>query len=177
MKTKKVIIAALAVILSALTIPAQNTTAQTTPPAWIPGPAWSLTAEQLAARRQMVQATLADLRAKRDAGTINATEKAWLDRMEQAGGLCVNGAPRGGGRGAGAGQCNGTGPMAQAGLCPMQNNPTEAATAAAGGPSRGRGMGWGGKRGRGWGGGFGLQNGTGPRAQDGTCPMQQAPTQ
>jgi hypothetical protein len=177
MKSETIRIAALALVWSALTIPAQNTTTQTALPAWTPGPAWSLTAEQLAERRQMVQATLADLRAKRDVGTINANEKAWLDRMEQAGGLCVNGVPRGGGRGAGMGMCNGTGPRAQAGLCPMQNNSTGAVTPASGGPSRGRGMGWGGGRGRGWGAGFGLQNGTGPRAQDGTCPVLNPPAQ
>jgi len=168
-------ILALALILSALTLPAQNTPAPSPTPTWTPGPAWRLTPEQRAERQQKVQSFLADLRAKRDNGTINAQEKAWLDRMEQAGGLCVNGVPRGGGQRAGLGPRNGTGPRAQMGTCPLVNDPSLAGPAGPGARGGGFGLGWCGGRGRGQGGGFGLRNGTGPRAQDGTCPLLNPP--
>lgn len=61
------------------------------------GTAWSLTPEQRAERQQKMQQLLADLRAKKAAGTITIEEQAWLDYVEQAGGMCVNGVPRGGG--------------------------------------------------------------------------------
>jgi hypothetical protein len=139
MKTKISFIVGLAIVMAGLAVQAQNATSQPATPTWTPGPAWSLTPEQLADRQQKVQAVLADLRVKRDNGTINANEKAWLERMEQAGGLCVNGVPRGGGRGAGMGWGggrgrgwgggfglrNGTGPRAQAGSCPLLNSPAQ----------------------------------------------------
>ena len=170
MKTKLSLLAGVAFVVTTLAVQAQNTpgpsAAQTCPP----GPAWQLTPEQLAERQQKVQAILADLRAKRGNGTLTANEKACLDRMEQSGGLCINGVPRGGGMGAGCGQ------RGQMGSCPMQNDATGAAAPASGGCGRGFGMGWGG-RGRGFGGGFGPQNGTGPCAQDGTCPGVTPPAQ
>ncbi|MCL5097753.1 MAG: hypothetical protein M1608_09565 [Candidatus Omnitrophica bacterium] len=188
MKTKiicivSLVMAAATLGLMAQTAPAQTATAPATVPAWTAGPAWSLTPEQLAQRRQMVQNTLADLRAKRDNGTITANENAWLGRMEQAGGLCVNGVPRGT-QGAGQGLRNGTGPRAQMGLCPYAtaatttanatvSNATNANTSMAPAVWGGRGFGRGFCGGRGWGrgGGFGPRNGTGPRAQNGTCPL------
>lgn len=165
----------LAFVMAGLVVQAQNAPSQPATPTWTPGPAWRLTPEQLAERQQKVQATLADLRAKRDNGTINANEKAWLDRMEQAGGLCVNGVPRGGGRGAGLGPRNGTGPRAQMGTCPLVNDPSAGPTLGQGGRGGGFGRGWCGGRGLGQGRGFGLRNGTGPRAQDGTCPLLNPP--
>jgi hypothetical protein len=160
MQTKIAVILGLILIGSVCTTFAQTTTGPTN------GPAWSLTPEQRAARQQQVQTTLADLRAKRDNGTITANEKVWLERMEQAGGLCVNGVPRGGGRGAGFG------PRAQMGTCPFVTHATAATVTSAPGGGRGRGfgMGWRGGRGRGQGNGLGLRDGTGPRSQNGTCP-------
>jgi hypothetical protein len=116
-----------------------------------------------------VQDLVANLRAKRDNGTITAQEKARLDQMEQAGGWCVNGVPRGGGRRAGWGFSDATGPRAQAGTCPLINNPqATVVTPVMGRRGPGFGMGWRGGRG---GGGMGLRNGTGPRSQTGTCPL------
>jgi len=95
----------------------------------VPGPAWTLTPEQLNARWQAVQQWVSSLRAKRDNGTITPQEKQWLEAMEQRGGLCINGIPRGpqgrsgmmgpGGAGygfrGGRGQGFGQGPGAMAG--------------------------------------------------------------
>ena len=103
------------------------------------GPAWSLTAEQRAERQQAMQNYVASLREKKATGTITAPEQAWLDRMEQRGGMCINGVPRGprGGFGArgtqehgqgrgrggmGRGWCGGAGPGANPN-CPLLNAP------------------------------------------------------
>lgn len=171
MKTKISFILSLAFAAGVLAVQAQNTPAQSPSPTITRGPVWRLTPEQRAERQQFIQATVLDLQARRDNGTINANEKAWLDRMEQAGGLCANGVPRGGGRGAGLGPRNGTGPGAQLGICPLVNGSPAVSTRATGFRGRGCGMGWRGGCGRGQGGGFGMRNGTGPRAQDGTCPL------
>jgi hypothetical protein len=176
MKTMTALTMGLTLAVSVLAAIAQDNSNQNTAPAWPCGPMWNLTPEQQAARQQQVQATLADLRAKRDNGTIAAHEKAWLDWMEQAGGMCVNGVPRGGRWGMGNGPRNGTGPRAQMGLCPFATNaPAAAVTPGPGGRGPGFGMGYGGGRGRGQGGGFGPRNGTGPRAQMGTCPLVNPP--
>lgn len=46
-----------------------------------------------------MQTTVAVLRAKKAAGTLNAAEQAWLDKAEQRGGICITGTPaRGAGR-------------------------------------------------------------------------------
>jgi hypothetical protein len=173
MKTKSLILLSLTLAASVLIASAQTQTtgSQTSGQTWPTGPAWKLTPEQRAERQQKVQSTLTELRAKRDNGTINTNEKAWLDRMEQAGGRCVNGVPRGGGRGAGLGPRNGTGPRAQMGTCPLINDSSAAPTLSPGSRGGGFGRGWCGGRGAGQGGGFGLRNGTGPRAQMGMCPL------
>ena len=103
---------------------------------------------------------------KRFAGTLTDSEKVWLDRMEQAGGLCVNGPPRGRcGMGQGFGPRNGAGPSAKIGACAQTGN---AAVSAPAGQTTGKGMN--GRPGRGA--GMGLRNGTGPRSANGTCPLQ-----
>ena len=171
MTTKTAILLGLSLLVSANLSLAQ-TTPQTTPAPR--GPMWQLTPEQQAERRQMMQTTLDQLRQKKTAGTITDTEKAWLDRVEQAGGWCVNGVPRGGcGMGFGYGRGNGTGPRAQMGLCPVAGNSTAAIAPASGGPVLGKGQAFMGGRGRGA--GMGLPNGTGPRSLNGTCPLVNPP--
>ena len=171
MTTKTAILLGLSLLVSANLSLAQ-TTPQTTPAPR--GPMWQLTPEQQAERRQMMQTTLDQLRQKKTAGTITDTEKAWLDRVEQAGGWCVNGVRRGGcGQGlGGGGPRNGTGPRAQMGTCPLVGN--SAATAASGGQTLGTGKAS--IVGRGRGAGTGLRNGTGPRSLNGTCPLLTPPT-
>jgi hypothetical protein len=128
MKTKSLIVLGLILAVSALIASAQTTGNQTPGQTWPPGPAWKLTPVQRGERQQRIQAILTDLRTKRDNGTINTNEKAWLDRMEQAGGFCVNGVPRSGGQGAGLGPRNGTGPRAQIGTCPLVNESSVTST-------------------------------------------------
>jgi hypothetical protein len=138
-----------------------------------PGPAWRLTPKQRAARQQQMQATLSQLRAKRNNGTITPAERAWLERVEQAGGLCVNDVPRGGGFGLGQGPRNGTGPRAHTGSCPLLADPSAAIAPSPRGRGFGRGQ-WAGHRAynsAGW----GLRNGTGPRSLDGACPLLNPP--
>lgn len=176
----RTILILLALVLNSLAFrgTAQSAPPQATSPTLQPGPAWTLTPEQLAERQKQMQVTLAQLRMKRDNGTITMNEKAWLERVEQAGGWCVNGIPRGPGGGTGLGRGNGTGPRAQLGLCPLVNTTsTTARTTAGGGRGWGRGGGGGYCGGRGWGrgGGWGLQNGTGPRAPMGLCPLLATP--
>ena len=175
MKTKIAFILGLALVAGALGVQAQNTPAPSPSTTNTGGPAWRLTPEQRAERQQFIQATVLDLQARRDNGTLNANEKAWLDRMEQAGGPLVNGVAWGGGRGVGLGPRNGTGPRAQMGACPLVNGSPAVSTPAAGFRGRGFGMAWGGGRGWGQGGGFGMRNGTGPRARNGTCPLLAPP--
>lgn len=177
MKTKISLIAGLALAVSAITLAAQTPAPQPPPPSSTRGPAWRLTPEQQAQRQIQVQTTLNDLRTKRDSGTLTADEKPRLDRMEQAGGLCVNGVPRGAGRGRGAGfgPHDGTGPRAQDGTCPLVKQPAAVTPAPGTGRGPGIGMGSRGGRGRGQGGGFGLRDGIGPRSQDGTGPLLNTP--
>ncbi len=73
------------------------------------GPAWSMTPEQRAERQKAMQTYVAGLREKKANGTITAKEQACLDRMEQRGGMCVNGVPRGPRGGFGAPGANGQG--------------------------------------------------------------------
>jgi len=172
MTTKTAILLGLSLLVSANLSFAQTTPQTTQAPR---GPMWQLTPEQQAERRQMMQTTLDQLRQKKTAGTITDTEKAWLDRVEQAGGWCVNGVPRGGcGMGFGYGRGNGTGPRAQMGICPLVGNSAAAAAASAsGGQTLGTGKALIGGRGRGA--GMGLRNGTGPRSLNGTCPLLTPP--
>jgi len=129
-------------------------------------PLGTMTPEQQAECRQQRQTTLIQLRQKQAAGTLTETETAWLSRLEQTGGCCANGTPQGG---HGTGPCDGTGPRAQMGTCPMAGN---AATASASAAGQTVGKGQGRLSGRGQGIGMGLRNGIGPRSADGTCPVQ-----
>ena len=125
-----------------------------------------LTPEQRTARQQQMAATVEQMRLKKQAGTLTGAEKVWLDRMEQAGGLCVNGTQRGkGGMGQGNGLRNGMGPRAQMGACPQTGNASAAAPAC---QANGKACGMNAGQGR----GMGLRNGTGPRSAGGTCPLQ-----
>jgi hypothetical protein len=130
-----------------------------------------LTPEQRTARQQQMAATVEQLRQKKAAGNLTDSEKIWLDGMEQVGGLCVNGIPRGRcGMGMGMGWRNGlrngTGPRAQMGACPLAENATVSAPAV---QAAGKGIGM--NAGQGRGSGMGLRNGTGPRSANGTCPL------
>ena len=177
MKTNISLVAGLALAMSAITLSAQTPSPQPPLHSATRGPGWRLTPEQQAQRHVQVQTILNDLRTKRDSGTLTADEKARLDGMELAGGLCINGVPRGagGGRGAGFGPHDGTGPRAQDGTCPLGKDPAGVAPAPGAGRGPGFGMGYRGGRGRGQGGGFGMRDGTGPRSQDGTCPLVNTP--
>ena len=171
MTTKTAILLGFSLLVSANLSFAQ-TTPQTTPAPR--GPMWHLTPEQQAERRQTMQTTIEQLRQKKAAGTITDTEKACLDRAEQAGGCCVNGVPRSGcGQGLGGGPRNGTGPRAQMGTCPLAGTARTTVAPTSGGQSLGKGTAWNGGRGRGA--GMGLRNGTGPRAVNGTCPLLTPP--
>lgn len=68
----------------------------------IGGPGWALSPEQKLERQKLAQALIAELRQKQQNGTITDVEKAWLERAEKNGGMCINGVPRGpqGGKGA-----------------------------------------------------------------------------
>jgi hypothetical protein len=78
MKAKISFILSLAFAVGILTVQAQNTPVQSTTPTLTPGPAWRLTPEQRAERQQFIQATVLNLQARRDNGTINANEKTGL---------------------------------------------------------------------------------------------------
>jgi hypothetical protein len=173
MKTPSLIVLGLALAVPVLAATTQDAESQIGSRTWTVGPGWALTPEQRAERRAMVQATLLDLRDKQAKGAITANEKAWLERMEQAGGWCVNAVPRGSGRGMGFGPRDGTGPRAQSGTCPLLNaSPAVSAPAPA---NRGPGIGMCCCGGRGWGGGgWGPRDGSGPRAQMGICPLLNA---
>lgn len=154
----KSIVAAVLLSGSATVLLAQDAAAPTCPLGHEPGYGRSLTPEQRAVQRAVVQQMIAELRAKVDAGTITVEEKAWLESVEKRGGMCINGTPRG--PHAGKGQANGrgfgqrqglrdgTGPRNGAGVCPAGNAP--------------------GKRG-------GLRDGTGPRSATGVCPAGNTP--
>ncbi len=140
MKTKTIIKSIAAALLlsgSATVLLAQNAATPTCPFGHEPGYGRSLTPDQRAEHRNAVQQLVAELRAKRDAGTITAEEAAWLEQVERRGGMCINGAPRGPragkgqGVGNGAGQCkrqglrDGTGPRSADGTCPKGNTPAK----------------------------------------------------
>jgi hypothetical protein len=166
MKTKAALLMALAILVSVCAGNAQNT--PTTPVAG--GPMCQMTPEQRTARQQQMAATVEQMRQKKAAGTLTDTEKVWLDRMEQAGGLCVNGTPRGRcgmGMGWRNGLRNGTGPRAQLGACPQAGS---SAVSVPAGQANGKGCAM--NTGQGQGAGMGLRNGTGPRSANGTCPLQ-----
>lgn len=76
-----------------------------------------LTLEQRMQRRQLIQTTVTDLRAKEAAGTLTSEEQVWLSQAEQRGGFCITGTPpRGTGRRLAA-QANAVGPFNPA--CPV----------------------------------------------------------
>jgi hypothetical protein len=104
-----------------------------------PGHGRSLSATERAEHRGQVQQMLGQLGAKRDAGTITAGELAWLERLEQRGGMGINGVPRGpgagrgpargGGQGYRQGLRDGTGPRSGQGTCQLgEISPTTAAS-------------------------------------------------
>ena len=140
-----------AVLLSgwASVLMAQNTPNPACPLGHEPGYGRTLTPEQQAAQQAVVQQMVAELRQKQANKTITAEEQAWLQQVEQRGGMCLTGTPRGPGAGRGMGACRGMG--------------------AGKGPGAGNGQGQGNRR--------GLRDGTGPRSADGTCPLGNAPQQ
>ena len=165
MKTKAALWMALAILVSVCAGNAQNVVVPSAPA----GPMCQMTPEHRTARQQQMASTVEQMRQKKAAGTLTDTEEVWLDRMEQAGGLCVNGTPRGKcGMGMGMGWRNGlrngTGPRAQMGTCTLAENGTISAPA---GQATGKGL----NAGQGRGAGMGLRNGTGPRSANGTCPL------
>lgn len=134
MKTTMIVKSMLAAVLllgTASILEAQTTT-RVCPFGYEPGYGRSMNAEQRAQHRVVVQQKLAELRQKQANGTATAEEQAWLKQVEQRGGMCINGIPRGwcGGRGYGAGNCaggrqgrgqglrDGTGPRSVDGTCP-----------------------------------------------------------
>jgi hypothetical protein len=90
MKTKISLIVGLALVVSALALSGQSGPGL---PSLEPGQGRFLTAEQRVARQQQMQTSVANLRAKKAAGTLTAEEQAWLEQAEQRGGWCINGAP------------------------------------------------------------------------------------
>lgn len=141
----KSMLAAVLLMGSATILMAQTATAQTAKPTcplgYEPGYGRSLSAEQRAQHRAAVQQLVAELRQKRTNGTITTEEQTWLQQVEQRGGMCINGTPRGcgAGRGPGAGNCartrqgqgqgqgrglrDGTGPRSLDGTCPISVPP------------------------------------------------------
>lgn len=87
-------------VLAGLVALLADVAAQTNPlPSLEIGQGLRLNFEQRVQRREQMQTTLAELRSKKAAGTINAQEQAWLDKAEERGGFCVTGVPmRGVGR-------------------------------------------------------------------------------
>ena len=90
------------------------------------GPGWALTPEQKIERQKLVQSYIAELKQKQQNGTITDAEKAWLERTEKLGGMCINGVPRGPqggknaqgmGQGRGFGRGNGQGAGMGNGFC------------------------------------------------------------
>jgi hypothetical protein len=105
-----------------------------------PGYGRTLTPEQRAQHRTAVQQMVTELRQKQANGTLTAEEKTWLQQVEQRGGMCINGTPRGpgAGQGPGAGNCagacrgqgkglrDGTGPRSANGTCPNMGSAAQA---------------------------------------------------
>ncbi|MHC1767006.1 MAG: hypothetical protein AB9869_22345 [Verrucomicrobiia bacterium] len=133
----KSIVAALLLSSSATGLLAQDAATPTCPLGHEPGYSQTLTPEQRIAHRAVVQKLVTELRAKREAGTINAEELAWLGQFENRGGRCLNGGPRGPRAGKGQGQGQGAGyghrrglrdgnnPRSVDGTCPLGNTPAE----------------------------------------------------
>jgi hypothetical protein len=143
---KSIVVAAL-LSGSATIATAQESAAPSCPFGHEPGYGRSLTPEQREAHRVIAQQLIAELREKEAAGMLTAQEQAWLARVEQRGGMCLTGTPRGPGHGKGQGLGQGQGQGKGKGRC------------------QGAGQG---KR-------QGLRDGTGPRSVDGTCPNGSAP--
>ncbi len=164
LNTVKIMKTTLAVLLAALTWAFASEAQTNTPVAPGTQPAGCrLTPEQWNARQAERQAWRDQAPGRRGpgAGMINATGARGQGRGGQA---AMGGQGRG--MGGGWGLRDGTGPRAQMGLCPRQNNGGAA-------PAYGRGAGKGKNAMGGWGrgGGRGLRNGTGPRSANGTCPL------
>ncbi|MHC1767425.1 MAG: hypothetical protein AB9869_24625 [Verrucomicrobiia bacterium] len=131
----KSIVAALLLSSSATALLAQDAATPTCPLGHEPGYGQTLTPEQRIAHRAVVQQMVTELQAKREAGTINAEELAWLGQFENRGGRCINGEPRGPRAGKGQGQGagfghrrglrDGNGPRSVDGTCPMGNTPAK----------------------------------------------------
>lgn len=102
----KAIVAALLLCGSTIILPAQSTT-PVCPLGNEPGYGRTLTPEQRAEHRAAMQKLVADLQAKAKSGVLTAEEEALLARIEQRGGMCLTGTPRG--CGMGKGQCAGNG--------------------------------------------------------------------
>ena len=117
----KSIVAAMLLGGSATLLIAQNAATPTCPLGHEPGYGRSLTPDQRAVQRAAMQQLVAELRAKRDAGTITAEESAWLAQVEQRGGKCINGA----GQGHRRGLRDGNGPRNADGTCPNGNTPAK----------------------------------------------------
>lgn len=137
MKTNRIIRSLVAAVLlagAATPLLAQNVPA-TCPLDHEPGYGRTLTPEQKAEHRAAMQQYVAELRQKQAQGTLTAEERAWLQQVEQRGGPCIDGTPRGGGPGKGPGAGNGggqrhrrglrdgTGPRNADGTCPNGNGP------------------------------------------------------
>lgn len=133
MKTSTILKSILAAILlsGSATLLMGQTTPAACPLGHPPGYGRTLTAEQKSAQCASVQKLVAELRQKQANGTLTAEEQAWLKQVEQRGGRCLTGTPRGpgGGKGQGAGLGagqgkrqglrNGTGPRGVNGTCPL----------------------------------------------------------
>ena len=134
MKMNKLTVFAAAALLvagAATALLAQTPTTPVCPFGHAPGYGRTLTPEQRAAHQAVAQQLVAELKAKREAGKATAEELAWLERVEQRGGMCINGVPRGPGvgKGQGPGQGagfghrrglrDGTGPRCANGGCPQ----------------------------------------------------------
>jgi hypothetical protein len=137
MKTMMIIKSIVAAVLlsSSATMLMAQTATPACPLGHEPGYGRSLTATQKAEQCAAVQQLVAELRQKQAKGTLTAEEQAWLKQVEQRGGQCVTGTPRGPGAGKGQGACSGTGqgkgqglrdgtgPCSAGGTCPIGNSP------------------------------------------------------
>ncbi|HOW63999.1 MAG TPA: hypothetical protein P5186_07960 [Candidatus Paceibacterota bacterium] len=133
MKSTTIIKSLMAAMLlsAATTILNAQSTATTCPLGFTPGYGRSLNAEQRVQHRAAVQQLVSDLRQKKAQGTLTPEEQVRLQQLEQRGGPCITGTPRGRGAGKGAGMGNGyghgrrqglrngTGPRSLNGTCPL----------------------------------------------------------
>ena len=127
----KAIVASLLLCGSTLILPAQSPTA-VCPLGNEPGYGRTLTPEQRVEHRAAMQKLVADLQAKAKSGGLTAEEEALLDQIEQRGGTCLTGTPRGCGMGQGMdmGLRDGTGPRSADGTCLNPGTPASAAPQA-----------------------------------------------